>query len=95
MEIALQKDYNIKSSLRKKYSDMLVSRAVRFYIETNLDKSVVEEDLYNYEDFDCSCTQEDADRNKHQLRCDAISDPYPNLSYSIEHEKEWQNNFKG
>lgn len=93
MEIALQTDYpGISSKLRKRYADLLVARAVRFYIDGQLDDLVVQEDLYCGEDFDCSCSQEDADRNKHQAKCE-YSNPltkYVNLDYSEKGETQWQ-----
>lgn len=46
MDTALKTDYpNIPPLVRKMYTPMLVSRAVRFYIENTLDSTVVEEDL--------------------------------------------------
>lgn len=95
MEIALKKEgYVIPRSIRKRYSELLVARAVRFYIESNLDSSTVDEDLYNGEDFDCGCSQEEADKNKHRAACQySNKNLYPNLEYSEKHQREWIENF--
>jgi hypothetical protein len=96
MEIALQKNYpGIPSSIRKRYSELLVARAVKFYIESDLDVGVVEEDLYHGEDFDCTCSQEDAHNDKHQALCQyAGGRNYVNLDYSEQEMNEWQKDLK-
>lgn len=94
MEIALQKGYKIPRSIRKRYTELLVARAVRFYIEGNLDAAVIDEDLYNGEDFDCICSQADADKNKHCVGCEYSKKDYPNLKYSENKQREWLENFK-
>ena len=82
MEIALQIDHaGIPSSTRKRYAELLVARAVRFYIENELDGGVVEEDLYNYED-----------EYAENMRQDRKNNPYPNLEYGEREEKNWQVN---
>ena len=92
METILQINYpsSISRNIRKRYCELLVARAVRFYIVNNLDRSVVNEDLYNGEDFDCSCSQGDADKGKHQSTCEFIKYPYPHLSFSENEEKKYQ-----
>ena len=94
MEIALQNNWKIPSKIRKRYSEILVARAIRFYVENELDSGVVDEDLYNYQDFDCICTQEEANRNVHNPKCEAKSHPYPNLDYSAELESKYQKELK-
>ena len=81
------KPYCSDAILRKRYAAMLRERALRFYLERNFDSAVAEEDLYNGEDFDCSCTQEDADNNRHNEKCEFVKHPYQNLTYSEELEK--------
>lgn len=91
--ITMQKalsDYEIKKGLKERYAKMLVARAVRFYIENHLDGSVVAEDLYNYEDFDCDCDQDHADKGTHFKDCIALKEPYPNITNSEEHEIKFQ-----
>lgn len=81
------KDYSVPKKLLDRYSNLLLARAVRFYIEGNLDEAVVQEDLYNGEDFDCGCTQTEADRNRHNPKCEYRISPYPNLAYSEKENK--------
>jgi len=46
MQAALELNYpEIPQGLRERYANLLVNRAVRFFIENNLDRSVVDEDL--------------------------------------------------
>jgi len=90
MDISLQNHFIKPVSLRKKYAEILVARAVRFYIENELDSMVINEDLYNGEDFDCSCSQEEADNNIHNPNCEFIKNPYPNLTFAEKHERNWQ-----
>jgi len=89
----LKFDYSIAPSLREKYAEMLVSRAVRFYLENELDSSVVEEDLIPFcktcgDELDTSdtpinhFTPEEADHKPHIEYC--------NLDHSIEHEEKYQ-----
>lgn len=87
--IELLKEYDIPKELVSRYAEILQARAMKFYVEQNLDQSVVDEDLYNGEDFDCSCSQEDADKDMHNPKCQFITDPYPNLDYSETEMKEW------
>jgi hypothetical protein len=92
MEIALQIDHpGIPSKLRKRYAEMLTARAVRFYIEGNLDSVVVSEDLYHGEDFSCDCSQSNADRNRHNASCEyAGGKNFVNIADSEKTETEFQ-----
>lgn len=91
METALQLDYSISRKTRKRYAEMLVARAVRFYIQNNLDQLVVSEDLYRGDDFDCGCSQESADTGRHESLCEySKKDWYPNLKDGEDHERRFQ-----
>lgn len=45
VELLLQINYAIPPAIRQRYAKMLVNRATRFYLEKNLDRSTVDEDL--------------------------------------------------
>lgn len=91
METALEIDYNLKPALRTKYAEMLVNRAVRFYIENTLDSSVVDEDLIPF----CSVCGDELtmDTEEHFNPEEAGHKEkveYCNLDHSIEHETKYQ-----
>ena len=98
MEIALQKYYFIKSSVRKRYADMLVARAVRFYIENELDNYVVEDDLYMF----CKNCGNEVDivdgkpncENTYPASCKETVIEYSNLEHSEKEESQWQRELK-
>lgn len=98
MEIALQKYHTIKSSVRKRYAEMLVARAVRFYIENELDDYVVEDDLYTF----CKNCGNEADIINRKPNCACIDSPscgktvieYSNLENSEKGESQWQRELK-
>lgn len=46
LEAILKADYGVKGELLKRYADILTNRAIRFYMDSNLDAGVVEEDMY-------------------------------------------------
>lgn len=76
----------------KRYAKVLTARAIRFYFDSNFDSGVINEDLYNGEDFDCSCSQEDADKSKHKKKCIYYGGKnFVNLKYSEDENKKWLN----
>ena len=86
MEIALQIDYSgISSSRRKRYAEMLVARAVRFYIDNELDSSVVSEDLYQECKF---CEYEYPDHKEEGCKMPLFI--FPNLIYNEKEEAKYQ-----
>lgn len=95
IESRLKFDYNVPPSLRAKYAEMLVSRAVRFYLEGHLDSGVVEEDLYPFckkcgEELDDTLAHDEEDEYGHKAEVE-----YCNLDHSIEHEEKYQKDLIG
>jgi hypothetical protein len=94
MEIALKNYHNIKNSVRKRYAEMLVARAVRFYIENELDDYVVEDDLYMF----CKNCENEVEIINGKPNCECIYSPscgkiiieYSNLEDSEKEESQWQ-----
>lgn len=94
----LKFDYSIPAKVRDEYAELLMSRAVRFYLENSLDSSVVEEDLIPF----CKTCGEELDlyNLKHIAEEDEKRDhkavvEYSNLEHSIKHEKEYQKKIIG
>lgn len=89
----LVENYSVDKKILDRYADMLIARAVEFYIDSNLDGCTVDEDLYQGDDFDCDCSQEDADDGHHVGKCEYTDpDHYPNIEDSEKTLKEF---FKG
>lgn len=88
-------DYSVPKELRLKYAEMLVSRAVRFYIENHLDSSVVEEDLIPFcktcgDEISSDFRHVQEEETDHKAKVE-----YCNLDYSIEHEEKYQKDIIG
>lgn len=89
METALEIDYNLSPEIRAKYAEMLVNRAVRFYIENTLDSDVVDEDLIPF----CKTCGDELTIDSEEHFSDTDHKPvveYCNLDHSIEHETKYQ-----
>lgn len=86
MDLALKQDgfQNIPAKVRARYVSMLVSRAVRFYIENTLDITVVDEDLADGAS-DIGFYESGSPLKKTDL-C--------NLIYSEEHESKFQQSLR-
>jgi hypothetical protein len=93
IEKYLKDNYEISSALREKYSDMLMSRAVRFYLENEIGNDVVDEDMQPF----CKVCGDDLPYNTEKgYMCEGGEKPhkavvrYDNLDHSIKHEQEYQ-----
>lgn len=89
IESRLKFDYNVSPKLRAKYAEMLVNRAVRFYIENTLDSDVVDEDLIPF----CKTCGDELTMDSEEHFSDTDHKPvveYCNLDHSIEHETKYQ-----
>ncbi len=79
--------YCSNKKLRERWGTLITQRALRFYLESNFDSSVAQEDLLdcNFEDCDCS-------GDKHRLRCKFWGEKpnYCNLEYSEKIERRFQ-----
>ena len=80
--------YCSNKKLRKRWAKNLVQRAIRFYVEGQLDRNVADEDLLDctFEESNCSCLGDKHDKGcKYYGKVD-----YCNLKYSEKHERDYR-----
>ncbi len=80
-------DYCSNKALRKRWGIMIKERALRFYLDNELDSYVASEDLLDCDFEDCPCL-----RDKHEKDCKFYGKKpnYCNLSYSEKHERKFK-----